>query len=165
MEEFKTLVNSLNSIRQWIASTLECGDAKIRDHCDKARNDMQLVIEQAHAKLDDIHKEFMAEIDAHEKKCQAMFKSIQLNKEDIEKALNDTNELLSKSNLLLKQFKIYQTELSILFESAFSLQNNSETIREHITTRGCYVKKIKNKAECLYDTFITTLFNWSNFFW
>jgi hypothetical protein len=34
----------------------------------------------------------------------------------------------------------------------------------HITARGCYIKNLKNKAECLYHTFITTLFNWSNFF-
>jgi hypothetical protein len=34
----------------------------------------------------------------------------------------------------------------------------------HITTRGCYIKKIKNKAEWLYHSFITTLFNSSHFF-
>jgi hypothetical protein len=34
----------------------------------------------------------------------------------------------------------------------------------HITTRGCYIKKVKNMAECLYHTFITALFNWSQFF-
>jgi hypothetical protein len=29
----------------------------------------------------------------------------------------------------------------------------------HITTRGCFIKKIKNEAECLHHAFITTLFN------
>ena len=95
----------MDKTKQSIESTLECGDASIRDHCDKVRNDMQLAIEQAHAKLDEFHKEFMDEIDNHEKECQAKFKSIQQNKGDIEKVLNDSNELLSKSDQLLKQFE------------------------------------------------------------
>jgi hypothetical protein len=37
-------------------------------------------------------------------------------------------------------------------------------IAHHITTRGGSIKKIKNMAECLYHTFITSLFSWSNFF-
>jgi hypothetical protein len=105
----------LDKTKQAIESTMESGDAKIRDHCDKVRNDMQLAIEQAHEKLDEFHKDFM-EDDNHEKECQAKFKLIQQNKEDIEKALNESNELLSKSNHLLKQFKIDQNELSTLFE-------------------------------------------------
>ena len=122
----------MNTTKQSIESTMECGDAKIRDHCDKVRNDMQLAIEQAHAKLDDIHKDFMDEIDNHEKQCQANFKSIQRNKKDIEKALNESNELLSKSNHLLNQFTIEQTELSTLFESAQLIQTNLETIKDGI---------------------------------
>jgi hypothetical protein len=41
----------------------------------RVRNDTELVIEQAHAKLDDIHKDFMDKIDNHEKECQEKFKS------------------------------------------------------------------------------------------
>ena len=100
-EEFRTLLNLLNVTKQSIESTLECGDATIRDHCDKVRNDMQLAIEQAHAKLDEFHKDFMDEIDNHEKQCQAKFKLIQQNKVDIDKALIESNELLTKSNHLL----------------------------------------------------------------
>ena len=50
-----------------------------------------------------------------------------LHKVDIEKALNESNELFSKSNQLLKQFKIEQTELSTLFESAHLILTNLET--------------------------------------
>jgi hypothetical protein len=66
IEEFKKILETLNATKQSIESTMECGDAKIRDHCDKVRNGMQLAIEQAHAKLDEIHKDFMDEIDNHE---------------------------------------------------------------------------------------------------
>jgi len=132
IEEFKRVLDILDKTKQSIESTLESGDATIRDHCDKVRNDMQLAIEQAHAKLDEIHKEFMDEIDNHEKECQAKLKSIQKNKGDIEKALNESNEVLSKSNQLLKQFRIDQTQLSTLFESAQSLQTNLEAIKDGI---------------------------------
>jgi hypothetical protein len=132
IEEFKTILDILDKTKQSIESTMESGDATIRDHCDKVRNDMQLAIEQAHAKLDEFHKDFMDEIDNHEKECQAKFKSIKQNKGDIEKVLNDSNELLSKSNRLLNQFKIDQSELSTLFENAQSLQNNLETIKDGI---------------------------------
>jgi hypothetical protein len=129
IEEFKLLLNSLNTMRHSIEMTLVCGDSKIRDHCDKVRNDMQLAIEQAHAKLDEFHKDFMDDIDSHEKECQAKFKLIQQNKVDINKALNDSNELLSKSNRLLSQFKIDQSELMTLSESANFLLSNLETIK------------------------------------
>jgi hypothetical protein len=132
IEEFKKLLETLNGTKQAIESTMEGDDAKIRDHCDKVRNDMQLAIEQAHAKLDEYHKDFMDEIDNHEKECQAKFKAIQQNKVDIDKALNESNELLSKSNHLLKQFKIDLTELATLFERAQSLQANLEQIKDGI---------------------------------
>jgi hypothetical protein len=132
IEEFKKFLDILDKTKQSIEATMECGDAKIRDHCDKVRNDMQLAIEQAHAKLDEIHKDFMDEIDKHEKEFQAKFKTIQQNKVDIDKALNESNELLSKSNHLLKQFKIDSTELATLFESAHSILINLETIKDGI---------------------------------
>jgi hypothetical protein len=81
--EFRKLLDILHKTTQSIESTLECGDATIRDQCDKVRNDMQLAIEQAHAKLDEMHREFMEEIDNHEKECQAKFTSIKQNKHDI----------------------------------------------------------------------------------
>jgi chromosome segregation ATPase len=134
IEEFRKFLDILDKTKQSIESTLECGDAKIRDHCDKVRNNMQLAIEQAHAKLDEFHKDFMDEIDNHEKECQAKLKTIQKNKEDIEKALNESNELITKSNRLLKQFNIDQTELATQFERAQSLLNNLETKMEFTET-------------------------------
>ncbi len=83
IEEFKKVLDILKAARQSIESTLVCGDAKIRDHYDKVRNEMQLAIEQAHAKLDEINKDFMDEIENHENECQAKFLSIQQNKQDI----------------------------------------------------------------------------------
>ena len=131
-EEFKRFLDILDKTKQSIESTLECGDATIRDQCDKVRNDMQLAIEQAHAKLDEMHREFMEEIDNHEKECQAKLKSIKQNKDDIEKALKESNELLSKSNRLLKQFKIDQTEISTLFDNSQLLLTNLEQIKDGI---------------------------------
>jgi hypothetical protein len=149
IEEFKRFLDILNDIKQSIESTLECGDAKIRDHCDKVRNDMQLAIEQAHAKLDEFHNDFMDGIDNHEKECQANFKSIRQNKADIEKALN---ELLSKSDYLLKQFQIDQDELSILFESAQLHLNNLEQIKDGIQREMFNESLLKFEKQKSFDS-------------
>jgi hypothetical protein len=152
IKEFKNLLDTLNETKQAIESTLECGDAKIRDHCDKVRNDMQLAIEQAHAKLDEFHKDFMEEIDNHEKECQAKFKLISQNKVDIEKALNESSELLSKSNHLLKQFKIDQSELATLSVSAQLFQSNLETIKDRIQREMFNGSLLKFKRQKSFDS-------------
>jgi hypothetical protein len=151
-EEFKKFLDILNATKQTIESTLECGDAKIRDHCDKVRNDMQLAIEQAHAKLDEFHKDFMHEIDNHEKECQAKLKTIRQNKVDIDKALNESNELLSKSNRLLKQFNIDQTELATQFERAQSLLNNLETIKDKLQMEMFNESLLKFEKQKSFDS-------------
>jgi hypothetical protein len=150
--EFKKLLETLNGTKQAIESTMESGDAKIRDHCDKVRNDMQLAIEQAHAKLDEFHKDFMEEIDNHEKECQAKFKLIRQNKVDIDKALRESNELLSKSNRLLNQFKIDQTQLSTLFESAHLLQTKLEQIKDVIQREMFNESLLKFEKQKSFDS-------------
>jgi hypothetical protein len=152
IEEFKKLLDILNATKQHIESTLECGDATVRDHCDKVRNDMQLAIEQAHAKLDEFHKDFMDTIDNHEKECQVKFKLIQQNKADIEKALNESNELLSKSNHLLNQFKIDQTQLSAFYENAHSLLANLEQIKDKLQMEMFNESLLKFEKQKSFDS-------------
>jgi hypothetical protein len=152
IEEFKKFLDILNATKQSIEMTLVCGDSKIRDHCDKVRNDMQLAIEQAHAKLDEIHKDFMHEIDNHENECQSKFKLIQQNKVDIEKALKESNELLSKSNRLLRQFKIDQSELTTLSENAHILQTNLETIKDGIERVMFNESLLKFEKQILFES-------------
>jgi hypothetical protein len=142
----------LNATKQSIEMTLVCGDSKIRDHCDKVRNDMQLAIEQAHVKLDEFHKDFMHEIDNHELECQSKFKLIKQNKVDIEKALKESNELLSKSNRLLKQFKIDQSELTTLSEGAHYLLNNLETIKDGIHREMFNESLLKFERQINFDS-------------
>jgi hypothetical protein len=154
VEELKKILDKLNSTKQSIESTLECGDATIRNHCDKVRDEMQLAIEQAREKLDEFHKDFMDEIDNHEKECQAKFKSILQNKPDIEKAINESNELLSKSNQLLKQFKIDQSQLETLFESAQPLLTNLEQIKDGILTNMFNKSLLKFKRQKSLDSYV-----------
>jgi hypothetical protein len=152
IEEFKRFLDILNATKQTIESTLECGDATIRDHCDKVRNDMQLAIEQAREKLDEIHKDFMDQIDNHEKECQAKFKLIQQNKVDTEKTLNESNELLSRSNNLLKQFKIDSTELATLFESNHSMLTNLKQIKDGIQREMFNESLLKFEKQKSFDS-------------
>jgi hypothetical protein len=130
--EFKLLVQALNSLAVNIKLDLEIGDAKIRDQCDQIRNDIQLAIEQAHAKLDEIHEDFMHEIDNHEKDCQEKFKLIQQNKGEFDEVLNESNDFIRKSHQLFKQFQINETELTTSLDRAVHLLANLETTNENL---------------------------------
>ena len=57
--ELQSLSSLIVEKAEKIESDLRIGDARIRNHCDKVRNDIQLAIEEAHLKLNDIHKELM----------------------------------------------------------------------------------------------------------
>ena len=57
--ELKSLSNLIVQKSEKIETDLKIGDALIRNHCDKVRNDIQLAIEEAHIRLNDIHKELM----------------------------------------------------------------------------------------------------------
>jgi len=130
--EFREILESLNSMKKDIEVTLKAGDAEIRDHCDKARNDMQLAFEQTKLKLDDIHKDFMNEIDQHEKKCQEKFKFIQQNKADIEKALNESNDFIVESGQLLRQFQIDDIQLTTFQDRARDLLSYLEVTKDKL---------------------------------
>jgi len=57
--ELKSLSNLIVEKTEKIELDLRIGDARIRKQCDKVRNEIQLAIEEAHIKLNDIHKELM----------------------------------------------------------------------------------------------------------
>jgi hypothetical protein len=69
-----------------------------------------------------------------------------------DKALNESNELLTKSNHLLKQFKIDQTELSKLSENAHSLLNNLEQIKDGIQREMFNESLLKFEKQKIIDS-------------
>jgi len=141
--EFKSLLGRLESMAKNVDLTLRTGDAKIREQCDRVRNDMQLAVEQAHLKLDEFHKEFMDEIDEYEKKCQENLQVTQLDKAEIEKALSETNEFIQKSNQFLKQFQLDKTELITQLDQGHVLSMDFEAIKDKLERHlfnGCLLK-------------------------
>jgi hypothetical protein len=94
----------------------------------------------------------MDEIDNHEKECQAKFILIQQNKQDTEKSLTESNELLSQSNRQLKQFKIDSTELSTLFESGHLIQTNLEQIKDGIQREMFNESLLKFEKQSSFDS-------------
>jgi hypothetical protein len=130
--EFKSLLDRLESMAKNVDLTLRTGDARIREQCDRVRNDMQLGIEQAHMKLDEFHKAFMDEIDEYEKKCQENFQVTQLDKAEIEKALSESNEFILKSNQYLKQFQLDKTELITQLDQGHVLSMDFEAIKDKL---------------------------------
>jgi hypothetical protein len=67
-------------------------------------------------------------------------------------ALNDSNELVSKSNRFLKQFKIDSTDLATLFESAQNLLTNLETIKDGIQTNMFNESLLKFEKQKSFDS-------------
>ena len=151
IEEFKSLLDHLDSMKQNIELKLKAGDAQIRDHCDEVRNEMQLSIEQAKSKLDEIHQEFMNVIDQHEKQCQKKFKFIQQNKTEYEEMLSRSNELIEKSNQLLKQFRVDETELTTTIDQAHILLSNLEVTNE-VLERDMFNEVLLKFEKKLFDS-------------
>ena len=88
-----------------LANDFVAGDAILRAHCDEVRREAQLAIEQAHKRLEEMHKEIFDEIDEYEKNCQAEFKALKQNKADIKTIISKANEFIIKSESLMKQAK------------------------------------------------------------
>ena len=150
IDEFKSLLDSLKLKIKSVESIFKTGDAQIRDHCDKVRNSTQLAIEEAHLKLDEIHKEFFSGIDQHESICQEKFKLIHQNKEAIEKVVNESNQFIEQANQLIKQFKIDDKDLKAVLSRTHFISNDLEKIEDKLETDlydGCLLKFVKQKFE------------------
>jgi hypothetical protein len=120
--ELKTKSDNLRKNVEKALSDLDIGETLIRANCDKVRNDIQLAIEQAHVKLDEIHKELMDSVDSHEKKLQANFRIRQKDfKEIFVQKLNHSRKFYEKSSNLLKKFQIEEYELKKTTNEADSL--------------------------------------------
>jgi hypothetical protein len=75
-----------------------------------------------------------------------------ITKRDIDKALNESNELLSKSKNLLNKFKIDQTQLSTLFESAQLILTNLEQIKDGLQTNMFNESLLKFEKQTSFDS-------------
>ena len=148
--ELKSISNLIIKKTEQINLDLRIGDAKISKQCDKARNDLQLAIEEAHVKLDDIHKELMDKIDQHEKECQEGFKRIQQNKQDLESLLSESKIFTSKSDSLLRQHKINKFELKKTLSEACKLLDQLEKTSDKLECdmfKNKIVKFDRNKVD------------------
>ena len=74
----------------------------------------------------------MDEIDQHDKICQGKFQFIQQNNVDIKKELNDSNEFISKSSQVLKQFQIGEIELNASLNQSEIVFSNSDETKEKL---------------------------------
>ena len=60
--DFKLILSKLNEKINQIETELKIGETTIRNSCDILRNDVQLAIEEAHKKLEDVHIELFDKI-------------------------------------------------------------------------------------------------------
>jgi hypothetical protein len=124
---------------------LASGDAIIREHCDKVRNEVQLAVEQAHSKLDEYHRDFMHHIEQHEKQCQESFKFIKQNTSEIEVVFDVTNKFNSDSNKLFKQSQIDVTDLPSYLNEAHCISTSLDEVKDNLE------RKIFNERILKFD--------------
>ena len=121
IEELKKINNSIKAKVAKLETDQRIGDVKIREHCDKVRNDIQIAVEEAHVKLDEFHKTFMNKVDSHEKVYQSQFKLTQQDKVEIVGLIRESNELSVKSEDLLKSFDMDEASLSTCLDKAIKM--------------------------------------------
>ena len=132
LKDFKNIYESIREKINKIESDLEIGATLIRNHCDKSRDDVQLIIEEAHIKLDEIKKGFLDEIDEYEKECQEQFKYMQQNKDGIDKVIIESKKFLIKSEAMYKKFEINEQEVKTGLDEANKLLEIIEIIKDRI---------------------------------
>ena len=124
--------NSIQEKVEKIQTDLLTGEAKIRDECDKVRNDVQLAIEEAHLMLDKIHERLMNKIDDYEKECRQNYVIIQKSKEKMNRSLNEANTFNAQIKTLLKQFQLEETVIQDNLIEAQDILNNLEKIEDRL---------------------------------
>ena len=109
VESFKTVLDEIKSKLDELNSNNKLGVDKIRDYCDKLRNDVQLHAEELIEAIKKQNIELIQQIDAYEQESTLNFS--QENSTKLSKFINETYAMHSNWSKLLKQQKISDTEL------------------------------------------------------
>ena len=128
VDNFKNVLNLVSKKYTKIEIDLQTEEASIRDDCDKVRNITRLAIEEAHAKLDEIHRDLIEEIDKYERLCQQQLTFVQKNKQDTQVVLKECRQFCTDSEAMLKQFKIEESDIQKRLKEANILLNNLDKI-------------------------------------
>ena len=131
-KNFKNVYESIREKTNKIESDLEIGATLIRNQCDKTRDDVQLVIEKAHDKLNEIKNGFLDEIDEYENECQEQFKYMQQNKNGIDKVIIESKKFLIKSEAMYKKFEINEQEVKTGLDEANKLLDSLEIVEDKL---------------------------------
>ena len=152
--DLKSKINTLNSKLESVRLHVDFGEAKIREKCDKVRNDMQIAIEQAHARLDSIHGEFMREVDDHEKICMENYKQFSQNKDEVEQVLSQSSAQVVKCEQMFRKYKLDDLELKNAFDETArqidKIETTGEKVERQIYTESA-IKFKKNDFEMALD--------------
>ena len=133
--EIKSILEKISEKSLKIESGLEIGETTIRNKYDKARNDVQLTIEEAHLELDKFHRTFMDEIDAHEKECQRHLKTLQAIKtNEYEKILVKTKEFKEKSIHFLDKNELEEKHLEVMLSDGKKLLRTLQKVDDRLET-------------------------------
>ncbi len=147
--KLKEISNFIQEKVEKIQTDLLTGETKIRNECDKVRNDVQLAIEETHLMLDKILERLMNKIDDYEQDCRKNYYKFQKNKEKIERSLNEANTFNIKIERLLKQLQLEDTVIRDNLIEGQDILNNLEKTEDKlqlITFNNFFLKFDKNKT-------------------
>lgn len=146
--KLKEISNSIQAKVEKIQTDLLTGEAKVRDECDKVRNDVQLAVEEAHLMLDKILERLMNKIDDYEQDCRQNYYKFQKNKDKIEKSLNEATTFNIKIERLLKQLQLEDSVIRDNLIEAQDILNNLEKTEDKLQLvmfNELFLKFDKNK--------------------
>jgi hypothetical protein len=133
ISQIKQIIEDLGDKSLKVESCLEIGETTIRNKCDKARNDVQLTIEEAHLELDKSHKSFMDEINSYEEECRNHLKTLKANKtDDVDKFLARVKEFQNESIVLLDKNELDQIKLENMLNEAKKLMRKIQKVDAHL---------------------------------
>jgi hypothetical protein len=102
----------------------------IRNHCDEARNNAQLAVEEAYQKIDEIKNDFLDQIDNYESVCQRKLQSSLPSKENgsDEKTFDEVEKFCENAETCLKSYSIDSMELKSLLSNGNNLLDRIEKL-------------------------------------
>ncbi|CAF0757240.1 unnamed protein product [Brachionus calyciflorus] len=134
-EQFDTLLNEIESDLIEIETRLNYPENKIRDYCDKIRNQIDLNTEKLIEKINNHREQLLNELSIYEQNCIENLMRIE-RKDLYEKILNENSQKIKSYYNYLNQSRINEDQVKQMIEEAkiqeYKLKNNIKILNSKL---------------------------------
>ena len=134
--EFKQCLHAITTKSKNLAHDLASGHAKIKEYCDFARNDVDLLAESWLQYIHNYRVELLKQIDDYEHECISHYETFCANNEAYATCLRETHEFRTKWRDYLEQFHIDKAQLSEALTQARALEQTltakEKSLKSHV---------------------------------